>query len=98
MPSARVLYDGIVAHIRKSGKPFSEWYAGITSDLEERLHGAHRVPKTNHWRSVREADSHRDARAVEAALHELGCQGAGGGGDHTAVFVYAYLITAITEE
>ena len=94
--TAQKAYDDIVAHIKKQGGPYSDWYCGITSDIENRLFGDHNVPKENHWYMFRDCDSAESARAVEKALLELGCDGGAGGGDETSIYVYAYLKTAIT--
>lgn len=88
----------IDAHMQKSGIPNSGWYVGITSDIEERLFGYHRVPKQNHWFIYHHAINNTEARAIEAAYHRAGCKGAGGGGDHTATYIYAYVITSVTVE
>ena len=89
----------IIAHINKSGSQYySDWYVGITSDIEQRLFGDHNVPRTNHWFIWRRASSDAEARAAESTMHEKGCKGGGGGGDEDSVFVYAYKITSVTKE
>ncbi len=87
----------IQAHIDKSGKPYSQWYAGITSNLKERLYEGHGVPEKNAWYVSRRADSSNAARHAEAALLKLGCDGGSGGGDQSAQVVYAYLKTPATD-
>jgi len=96
--TATQIVADIVAHIQKSGYPFGQWYAGIASSIDDRLFGDHRVPKENHWYAYRKAISDEHARQAEADLLRLGCRGGSGGGDEGSVFVYAYLITAITRE
>jgi len=91
--SPRTAYDEITGHIAKQSGAYSDWYCGITSNIETRLHGDHNVPKKDHWFMYRECASSNDARAVEKALLEQDCDGAGGGGDESSVFVYAYLKT-----
>ena len=93
---AQTAYDGIVANINKQGGSYSEWYCGITSDVESRLFGDHKVPHEDHWYSLRKCHNDTDARAVEAALVKLGCDGGAGGGDETTVYVYAYLKGTMT--
>ena len=88
----------IDAHMQKSGIPNSSWYVGVTSNIEERLFGFHQVPRKDHWYIYRRAINGDEARAIEAAYHRAGCKGSGGGGDYTAVFVYAYVITSQTVE
>lgn len=93
---AQQAHDEITAHIEKLGQPYSEWYAGITSDVDQRLHGDHGVPKENHWYSYRSVDSAAGARGVEQALLDAGCDGGSGGGDTDSRIVYAYLKTSDT--
>jgi len=94
--NARTALDEIAAYIDKSGCPYGQWYVGITSDVRQRLHGDHRVPKKNHWFIIRRLDAEHDARAVEKALLDAGCEGAPGGDDGEPRIVYAYLQTADT--
>jgi hypothetical protein len=89
----------ITAHIRKSGSQYySEWYAGIASDIEKRLFEDHNVQRENAWWIYSKANSEDEARQAESDLLELGCKGGGGGGDEDTVFVYAYKITSTTKE
>ena len=81
----------IFAQIDKQGGPLEDWYAGIAEDWEDRLFVDHKVPKKDHWRIVRRCHNETDARMVEKALLEKGCDGGGGGGTLATVFVYAYL-------
>jgi hypothetical protein len=92
----QTIYDEISAHITRQGGLLHNWYAGITSDVNARLFGAHRVPRENHWFIYRRAISSLEARRIEDALLRKGCDGGPGGGDSSAVFVYAYLKTSIT--
>jgi hypothetical protein len=86
----------IDAHMQKSGMANSSWYVGITSDVESRLFGFHQVPRKGHWFIYRRAINADEARGIEDAYHRAGCKGSGGGGDQTAVYVYAYVITSNT--
>ena len=83
----------INAHMQRAGVANSRWYVGITKDIQGRLFEAHRV--TN-WYIYRQAITHVEARAIETAYHDAGCKGGPGGGDDSAVFVYAYIITEET--
>jgi len=94
--NAQSIVDEICAHILKEGSNLSSWYVGITENLEKRLFGDHRVPKKEQWWIHRKAASSDDARAIEKALIDWGCDGGTGGGDDDAIFVYAYLKTVIT--
>ncbi|HEV3192979.1 MAG TPA: hypothetical protein VGY54_20875 [Polyangiaceae bacterium] len=96
--SEQSIIGEINAHMQQAGLPNSSWYVGITSDIGERLFGYHKVPRQNHWYIYRQAANHIAARNIEAAYHRAGCKGSGGGGDHTAVLVYAYVITSTTIE
>jgi len=91
--NAQQAFDEIVDHIEKSGHPYADWYAGITSDVDERLHGYHQVPKKDHWFVAQPVDSNRGARDVERALLDAGCDGGTGGGQPDSRIVYAYLKT-----
>ena len=79
--STQQVYDEILAHIKKQGGAYSQWYCGIASDWEDRLFNDHNVPKKDHWYIARQCYDDSDARAVEKDLLELGCDGAPGGGD-----------------
>lgn len=89
-------YAEIKAHIDKCSHRYSDWYAGITSDIQQRLHGDHAVPKKDHWFAHRTVGTADGARSVEKALIDLGCDGGGGGGDKDSKTVYAYLKTSQT--
>lgn len=94
---AQQVYNEIVAHIKKQGGAYSTWYCGIASDWEDRLFNEHQVPRSrDYWHIVRQCHNNSDARAVEAALIKLGCDGGVGGGDESTVYVYAYLKGTMT--
>jgi hypothetical protein len=93
-----IIIAEIDAHMKLSGFPNSSWNVGITCDIEERLFGYHRVPRKDHWFIYRRATDSEEARAIEAAYHRVGCKGGSGGGDHTATYVYAYVINSNTVE
>ena len=95
--TAQEAYDDISEHIGNKGNPYSDWYCGITEDIQSRLFGNHKVPKKGHWYIYRECTNSTVAREVEKALLNNGCDGGSGGGDEDAVYVYAYLKTSITE-
>ena len=93
---AQTIVNEIGAHIQKQGGAHSNWYAGITEDISDRLFGAHQVPRKDHWYAYRRATTASAARSAEKALLDWGCDGGTGGGDDDAIFVYAYLKTAKT--
>ena len=86
----------IVAYMKLNDGKFSNWYCGIASSWADRLFKDHQVPIEGHPCIVRQCYTSDDARAVENALLELGCDGATGGGDETTVYVYAYLKGTMT--
>ena len=93
----QTILNEIIAHMNKEGGPAHTWYAGITSDVGSRLHGAHSVPEKDHWFITQQAQSSEDAREVERILIEVvGCDGGTGGGDETSSVVYCYKKTSIT--
>lgn len=94
---AQTIVNNIGAHIKKQGGNLSSWYVGITKDINQRVFADHGVPKEKHWRIHCEAISSDAARAAEKGLLNWGCDGGGGGGNNDAVFVYAYLKTAVTK-
>jgi hypothetical protein len=85
-------------HMRKSGIRNSGWYVGVTADVPKRLFVDHQVARVNAWWIYRRCSNAAEARALEAAYHQVGCRGAGGGGDDDSVYVYAYVITSATVE
>ncbi len=94
--SKEVIYSDISGHISKQGGARSSWYVGIASNIEQRLFGDHRVPKQNHWYIYREALSSHDARTIEKAFLDWGCDGGPGGGGSDTTYIYAYLKTGVT--
>ena len=95
---APVVSSEIDAHMRRSAIPNSGWYVGVTSDVEERLFGFHKVPRQNHWFIYRRCMNATAARALETAYHKAGCKGSTGGGNDDCAFIYAYAITPQTVE
>lgn len=84
-------------YIEDIGGDYSEWYAGIASDAEERLFDEHGVDKNGFW-IYDDAGSSGVAREIEMQLFELGIKGDTGGGDENSKYVYAYRITEETNE
>ena len=95
--TANVIYSEIKTHINSSPHSVSKWYVGITQNVNQRLFGTHNVSKDNGWWVYRKAYFASDARKVEAALIEYGCDGGVGGGDSDALYVYAYYKAANTK-
>jgi hypothetical protein len=92
------LSSEIDAYMVQSGVRNPGWYVGITSDVQERLFGHHRVDRTKNWWIYRRCANASEARDLEAAYHRAGCKGSGGGGDAGCVHIYAYVITPTTVE
>lgn len=87
-------YDAIKAeflsYIGNNGGVPSQWYIGITNDHERRLFGEHRVNKDTDLWIFAPGDNADVARRVEQYFLKLGLDGGSGGGNNTAVIVYAY--------
>ena len=98
MKSAQQVYDGLVAFMNMYTNPMSSWYAGIAADARDRLFNGHGVDETNGLWASDVCASSDDARAVEEALHNLVCQGAGGGGDEATRSCYVYFVTGSTRQ
>ncbi len=55
--TAQEVYDEILSHIKKQGGAFQSWYCGVTENIQDRLHGAHKVPKEGHWYIYRKCEN-----------------------------------------
>lgn len=77
-----------------SGGDYSDYYVGITNDVDRRLkeHNAS-IDFCHVWC---EANDTTEARAAEQALINKGMDGGEGGGDKRSFFVYCYQITDYT--
>lgn len=99
MASSIQIIADINAHLQKSPKRYySDFYIGITNDIERRLFGEHRVSKKVGWWIYCQADSKASAQAVEEFYLDKGMFGDTGGGNEDTVYVYCYEITNYTEE
>lgn len=89
----------IDAHLQKSDKKYySDFYIGITNDIERRLFTEHNVSRTDAWWIFREATNKTTAQEVEEYYLENGMKGDTGGGTEDSTFVYCYEITNKTKE
>lgn len=89
----------IDAHLQKSRKGYySDFYVGITNDIERRLFGEHNVDRNNGWWIYCEAINKATAQEVEEYYLNKGMKGDTGGGNEDSTFVYCYEITATTIE
>ena len=69
---------------------YSNWYVGITNDIDRRLFGEHKVDmKQDRWIHS-PADSKDVAREVEEYFLDKGMDGDTGGGNDDTIHVYAF--------
>ena len=88
-------------HLSKSyKKSYSDFYIGITNNIDRRLFSEHNVPRHWHWYIYHEAINEENARLVENHYLKKWMQWGGwwGNGDWTAIFVYCYYITSYTNQ
>lgn len=95
--TALQIFNEITHYINSHPYNTSDWYAGITQDINQRLFDDHNVSKGTVWWIYRSAANSGDARWIEQKLLEWGCDGGSGGGNYDAVYVYAYLKTSNTK-
>ena len=88
-------------HLKKSGRQYySEFYVGITNNIEQRLFVEHKVPRSNHWWIYAPADTEAIARNIEKTYLNKGMRGGvgGGTGNGDAKYVYCYVVATYTVE
>lgn len=89
----------INSHLQKSKKQYySDFYIGITNDIERRLFEEHKVSKDYGWWIYRNGDTKAVAQAVEEYYLDKGMQGDTGAGNEDTTYVYCYEITDYTVE
>lgn len=97
--TAQEIKQAIDDHLAKSNKQhYSDFYIGITNDIERRLFGEHNVSRKGLWWIHTTADSESHARAVEKHFLNKGMKGGTGGGNADCVYVYCYEISNQTVE
>ncbi len=83
--------EALVAHIKKDNSKFSDWYCGITNDVDKRIQ-AHRKEYNLKLATYVECNSKASAVALEKRMHAKGCDGDGGVGnpvaDSNCVYVF----------
>ena len=95
----QTIVDEINDRLSKSGRRYySDFYIGITNDVERRLFNEHNVSKDNAWWIYRTATDSGTAREVEDYFLEKGMRGNKGGGDNTSNIVYCYAVGSTTIE
>lgn len=93
------IFREIDAHLQKSAKEYySDFYIGITNDIERRLFSEHKVSKTNGWWIWCESLDKSVAQEIEEYYLDKGMKGDTGGGQDDSRYVYCYEITRYTEE
>ena len=98
MTSQQIIQE-INNHLTTSPKQYySDYYIGITNDIERRLFDEHNVPRNGHWWIHRIADSETHARDAEKHFLDKGMKGGTGGGGTDCVYVYCYEISNLTIE
>lgn len=93
--SQEVAYNQLVNFIRAGGGQSSDWYCGITNNIETRVFGQHNVSRRNGCGQVT-CFTNNCARNVENRLLGRGCDGGPGGGGLRTVHVYVYKKTRAT--
>lgn len=97
--TAQEIIQEISNHLTKSSNQYySDYYIGITNDIERRLFGEHNVPRNGHWRIHRVANNEVHARAAEKHFLNEGMKGGTGGGGTDCIYVYYYEISNSTIE
>ncbi len=93
------IIEAIDAHLQKSAKQYySDFYIGITNDVNRRLFTEHNVDKDNSWWIYIDAIDKATAQAVEEYYLSKGMKGNTGGGTDDSTCVYCYQISSSTEE
>ena len=77
---------------------YSNYYVGITNDINRRLFDEKKKKKKKDYWIYRTADSKSIAQKVEEYFLNLGMQGDTGGGTDDTCIVYCYRITSSTIE
>ena len=97
--SKQQIVSEIQNYIIGAGGNYGDWYVGISKNAKDRLMNGHGVnEKTDKW-IYRIAVSDDEARDVEDFfINKCGTKGGPGGGDESAMQVYAYKITSTTTE
>ncbi len=101
MTDVNYIINEITDHLVKGcgGGYFSDYYVGITKDVQQRLFGEHNVPRKGYCYIFRKTYSEDVARQIERYFLDKGMKGGGGGGDGQSVFVYVYkIVNEITKE
>lgn len=97
--TAREIISDVESHLACSKKMYySDFYIGITNDVDRRLFGEHNVDRKHSWWIYRTAIDKAAAQAVERHFLGKGMVGDTGGGTDDTIYVYCYEITNTTKE
>ncbi|MBO5155559.1 MAG: hypothetical protein J6C05_00250 [Prevotella sp.] len=97
--TAKEIIADVERHLANSKKKsYSNFYVGITNDVERRLFTEHNVDKNRNWWIYRTAINKATAQIVEEFFLNKGMQGDTGGGIDESIYVYCYEITGSTKE
>lgn len=95
----QTIINDINNHLSKSGRRFySDFYIGITNNVERRMFIEHNVVKEKSWWIYRTAINSETARKIENYFLEKGMRGDNGGGNDTSNIVYCYAVSPTTIE
>lgn len=95
----KTIVSDINAHLSKSGRRYySDFYIGITDNVERRMFYEHNVPREKTWWIYRTAINSDIAREVENYFLKKGMRGDNGGGNDTSNIVYCYAVSPTTVE
>ncbi len=97
--TAKEIISDFEEHLAKSNKQYySDFYVGITNDIERRLFTEHNVDKNDSWWIYRTATNKTEAQNVEEYFLSKGMEGDTGGGTDNSIYVYCYEIASSTKE
>lgn len=86
-------------HLGKSGRYYySNFYVGVTNDVEQGIFKKHTLPKKRSWWIFRTATNSQVAREVKKHYLDLGMRGYDSGEDDANQIVYCYAVTPTTTE
>ena len=95
--SEEEIKEDIMDFIRREGGAYSDWYVGISEDLERRLFKEHNVRKENGYITRLAYNSEVARRVEDYFVNTIGTDGETGGGDVDANGVYAYKKRSYTD-
>ena len=97
--TSREIISDVESHLACSKKKYySDFYIGITNDVDCRLFGEHNVDREHSWWIYRTAIDKAAAQVVEEHFLDKGMKGDTGGGTEDTIYVYCYEITNSTKE